>query len=265
MRKGIWRAVAALAVIVPGGALLAGPAAQAADTMVSIDDSNNDTMKWGYAPAQISVAVGSTVMWHNDGKQPHTVSADDKSFDSPYLNGGGEFSYTFASPGEFSYYCKPHPWMKGVVKVTGSAAAPAPAPAPTETTVTTSAPAPAPANASAAAPTTTTTAKAGTTTTTTAAAAPGADEATTTTTAAPAAAAPAEGETTTTTGVAAPEGGEEATADSTEEAETTAAPASSGPKSDRDAAAIIFGIGASLAVALIAVKLLFTKSASAAH
>ena len=45
------------------------------------------------------------------------------------LSKGEEWKFTFANPGDFAYFCKPHPWMRGTVKVTG-AAAPAPAPAP---------------------------------------------------------------------------------------------------------------------------------------
>lgn len=133
MRKGIRLLVATLAVMVWGpGIALEGTSAGAAEgSRVSIVDADSDAMKWRFEPAEITVPVGSTVVWRNDGNQPHTVTADDGSFESPYLTGGQEWQWNFSSPGEFSYYCEPHPWMKAVVRVVaGSGSNPAPAPAP---------------------------------------------------------------------------------------------------------------------------------------
>ncbi len=45
---------------------------------------------------------------------PHTVTADDGSFDSGTLNGGQSFSYTFEQPGEYPYYCALHGAPGGV-------------------------------------------------------------------------------------------------------------------------------------------------------
>jgi plastocyanin len=73
-----------------------------------------------FSPASVTVAVGDTVTWHNSGKEPHTATADDGSFDTGTINSGGSGSHTFDSAGTFSYICTIHPNMKGTVRVLSS-------------------------------------------------------------------------------------------------------------------------------------------------
>jgi plastocyanin len=61
-----------------------------------------------YSPSLITVKVGMTVVWWNVGTQPHDVHAYDKSFNSPNLDPGNRFSYTFLVPGKYRYFCIPH-------------------------------------------------------------------------------------------------------------------------------------------------------------
>jgi plastocyanin len=70
-----------------------------------------------FSPAQITVQSGTTVTWTNQGNAPHTVTADDGSFDSERLNPGESFSHTFKSPGTVAYHCEIHPFMRGSVTV----------------------------------------------------------------------------------------------------------------------------------------------------
>ena len=64
--------------------------------------------------------VGDTVTWTNqDDAMMHSVTADDGSFDSGLLAQGETFSHTFTDPGEFEYFCTPHPWMRAKVVVEG--------------------------------------------------------------------------------------------------------------------------------------------------
>jgi len=99
-------------------------------------DNEPDLLNWHFEPAELTVTVGSTVVWHNDGKQEHTVTADDKTFDSGYQKPGADWPWTFRRPGQFSYHCAPHPWMKGVVQVVAASSGGNSA---TTTTVTTTA------------------------------------------------------------------------------------------------------------------------------
>jgi len=91
-------ALVALFALVP----LAGAAPRAAETKsISIKD-------FAFDPKTISVNVGDTITWTNDGPSPHTVTADDASFDSGNLDKGATFSQTFTKAGTFAYFCKYH-------------------------------------------------------------------------------------------------------------------------------------------------------------
>ena len=70
-----------------------------------------------FAQQAIVVRPGSTVTWLNDDDIPHTVAAVDKSFKSKVLDTGDRFSFTFATPGQYAYFCSLHPHMTGKVVV----------------------------------------------------------------------------------------------------------------------------------------------------
>lgn len=73
---------------------------------------------FAFQPASLSVKVGTTVVWTNNDSTPHTVSADDGSFDSGSMSKGGNFSYTFNTPGTVTYNCAFHKSMRGSITVT---------------------------------------------------------------------------------------------------------------------------------------------------
>lgn len=88
----------------PGGATAAGGA-------VEINDA-------GYAPEPVVVAPGQQVLWTNTGVNPHTVTADDASFDSGTLQRKGTFTLTApAATGSYTYHCTFHAFMRGTVVV----------------------------------------------------------------------------------------------------------------------------------------------------
>ena len=84
--------------------------------------AGTNTSSLGYSPDAITVVIGvnNTVVWVNNDDMPHTVTSTNKLFDSGNLNPGDTFSYTFTSPGTYTYGCSYHPWMKGTVVVKGS-------------------------------------------------------------------------------------------------------------------------------------------------
>jgi len=74
-----------------------------------------------YSVNVLSIPVGTTVTWTNDDPgMVHSVTAVDGSFDSGLFATGETFSHTFDSPGDFEYFCTPHPWMRARVIVTTS-------------------------------------------------------------------------------------------------------------------------------------------------
>ena len=73
----------------------------------------------GFTPDNLTVIIGanSTVTWTNNDSSIHTVTANDGTFESGYLNTGETFTYTFTHPGVYEYHCQIHPWMTGFVTV----------------------------------------------------------------------------------------------------------------------------------------------------
>ena len=72
-----------------------------------------------FQPAQLDVVAGSTITWVNTGEYPHTVSADDGSFDSEILLPTETFSVTLTEAGTFTYHCNVHQKdMTGMIVVT---------------------------------------------------------------------------------------------------------------------------------------------------
>lgn len=67
-----------------------------------------------YSPREITINEGDTITWTNNGTMDHTVTADDRSFDSGLLSPGESFSLTFDDSGIFPYYCIPHGAPGGV-------------------------------------------------------------------------------------------------------------------------------------------------------
>jgi hypothetical protein len=71
------------------------------------------------------IPAKSIVTWINDDESYHTVTSGDalrgpdRLFDSGILSPKVPWSYTFSSAGEYNYYCTVHPFMRGLVKVTG--------------------------------------------------------------------------------------------------------------------------------------------------
>jgi plastocyanin len=65
----------------------------------------------------LTVKPGTTVTWTNADDIPHTVVSKDGAFKSKVLDSGDRFSFTFAKPGQFGYFCSLHPHMTGTVIV----------------------------------------------------------------------------------------------------------------------------------------------------
>jgi plastocyanin len=70
-----------------------------------------------YTDATLEIEVGTTIEWKNEDPLPHTVTADDNSFDSGVINNGQVWRFTFTRPGTYAFHCTLHPFMKGTVVV----------------------------------------------------------------------------------------------------------------------------------------------------
>jgi len=72
---------------------------------------------FSFAPAAVTVPVGTTVTWTNRDDIPHTVVSTDDVFKSKALDTDDKFSFVFSRPGTYSYFCSLHPKMTGQIIV----------------------------------------------------------------------------------------------------------------------------------------------------
>ena len=91
---------------------LASAPVLADDAMVMVGHNKLD-------PAELEVAAGTTVVFHNVDEMPggHTIAADDGSFSSPGLAKDETWSHTFSEAGVYEYSIKEHPSAKGKIVV----------------------------------------------------------------------------------------------------------------------------------------------------
>ena len=95
------------------GVALAAPA-RAATVEVKIDN-------FTFNPQQVTVNGGDTVTWVNHDDIPHTVTSKTFIFKSKAMDTDDKFSFTFATPGSFPYFCALHPHMTGTIVVEAAA------------------------------------------------------------------------------------------------------------------------------------------------
>ena len=101
----------AFAMLAFAGSLMPSPAVAGTDKVVV------NITKFAFAPKDITVAPGTTIVWTNRDEAPHTVTSRDKTFGSKGLDTNDTFEYTFATEGDFAYICAVHPFMTGTVHV----------------------------------------------------------------------------------------------------------------------------------------------------
>ena len=106
--------VALVVLLSAGSPNAAANAQQAGPAMAEVKIDN-----FSFGPATLTVAVGTTVTWTNRDDIPHTVvSTDDpKAFKSKALDTDDKFSFTFAKPGAYPYFCSLHPKMTAKIVV----------------------------------------------------------------------------------------------------------------------------------------------------
>jgi len=107
--------LAALGLGIAGLGARAGNVTATAQTKPETRDVTIDNFTFG--PADLTVKAGTTITWTNRDDIPHTVVNTDKVFKSKVLDTDEKFSFTFSTPGTFSYFCSIHPKMTGKVVV----------------------------------------------------------------------------------------------------------------------------------------------------
>ena len=98
-----------LATLALGTSNLSAPA-RAADATVTIDN-------FTFEPQRLTVRAGTTVTWVNQDDIHHALASHTKVFNSKAFDTDDKFSFTFATPGVYDYFCSLHPHMTGTIVV----------------------------------------------------------------------------------------------------------------------------------------------------
>lgn len=100
--------LAALSLVLLLGATV--PVGAQTRTVSMVDDK--------FKPAAITISVGDSVRWVNNGKAAHTATSRVNGlFDSSLVPSGDSFTHKFSKAGTYRYYCFLHAGMNGTVVV----------------------------------------------------------------------------------------------------------------------------------------------------
>ncbi len=91
------------------------PTPEATPTPEPLPDLVINIVNMTFSPASATAKVGQKVIWKNKDTTTHTATADSGEFVSPFIDPGGQFSFTVSSVGEFNYHCSVHPTMKATL------------------------------------------------------------------------------------------------------------------------------------------------------
>jgi|SRR5882672_9803066 len=72
---------------------------------------------YSFVPATLKIAVGTSITWINKDDDVHTVVDAAGAFRSGALDGGQDYSYTFAKAGVYRIGCSMHPQMSETIIV----------------------------------------------------------------------------------------------------------------------------------------------------
>jgi plastocyanin len=99
---------AALPAVGAGSAVMVAAAAPSATVEIA---------NFKFAPLDLTVSAGTTVIWKNADDSPHRVADINGAYASAALDTDDSFSHTFATPGVYRYICSLHSYMKGEIVV----------------------------------------------------------------------------------------------------------------------------------------------------
>ena len=101
----------------PEPQVLADEREEAAPIAFAAASGSVTIVDFSFSPGTITINQGETVTWNNSGPTPHSATASNGSFDTGIFSAGQSRSHTFTEAGSFSYFCTPHPNMRGAVVV----------------------------------------------------------------------------------------------------------------------------------------------------
>ena len=98
---------------------VSGDDAAAASTPDAKGDTTITIANSQFEPILLEIAAGTTVTWVNEDMIPHQISSATSIWfdDSPMLQSGESYSFTFEQIGDFQYICGPHTGMSGIIRI----------------------------------------------------------------------------------------------------------------------------------------------------
>jgi plastocyanin len=103
-----------------GGTSPSSSATSPAETPAADADDGSgqvDIVDFRFEPADVTVAVGTTVRWENKDDAVHSVADRALDVESEDLAQRDTFERTYDEPGQFPYVCGIHDYMEGTVTV----------------------------------------------------------------------------------------------------------------------------------------------------
>lgn len=94
-----------------------GGAPAAPTSAAPVDPTAVTIQGFAFVPATLQVAKGTRVTWTNKDSTAHTVTANDKRFDSGNVAKDATFSVSFGDAVTVDYACLIHGTMKGQIVV----------------------------------------------------------------------------------------------------------------------------------------------------
>ena len=108
MKNHSWKVVIVVGIVLAG--LTAAHGAERSSAAIAVQE-------FKFAPAVLTVRVGTTVTWTNHDEETHTITSATGVFASAGLGHEEGFSQIFTRPGRYEYFCALHPHMKAAVLV----------------------------------------------------------------------------------------------------------------------------------------------------
>jgi plastocyanin len=126
-------AVALVGVAVLAGACSSGPSSSGSSATTGSGGSSSGSgspstggsatitiQNFSFSPAKITVTPGEKVTVTNKDSVAHTVTANDKKFNTGDIEAGKTVTFTApSSPGSYPYICTIHQYMTGMLIVKG--------------------------------------------------------------------------------------------------------------------------------------------------
>lgn len=84
-------------------------------------EASVEISNFNFSPATLTIKKGTKVTWTNKDDVDHNVAPDSESDNfegSELLSKGQSYSFTFDTPGTYTYHCTPHPQMQATIIVT---------------------------------------------------------------------------------------------------------------------------------------------------